>query len=87
MKKLIIYSLFLLSSHMLCAQSENITLSFEELSLKEVLLSIEVKTELSFYYIDKWLDSKKISKNYEEVSLEFILNDLFTGSLHKLYYF
>ncbi|WP_044398028.1 TonB-dependent receptor domain-containing protein [Lacinutrix sp. Hel_I_90] len=87
MKKLFIYTLLLLSTYAMHAQNDVVTVTFENISLKQALLSLEEKTNLPFYYLDQWLDDDKISKTYSNKSLESILNDLFENrSINFLIY-
>ena len=80
MKKTILLYLALFSIHLLNAQTKNITISFNDSSVVEALIQLEEKSNLNFYFLDSWFDSKKISKNYENKSIEFILSDLFSQS-------
>ena len=56
---------------------DSLTVSFSNSSLKDAINTLENKTNLSFYYIDSWFDTNKITKNYTNTSLESILDDLF----------
>lgn len=76
---LIILTVFLLCFCAVSSQDKEgfISLSFQDKNIKEVLIELENKTEFKFFYADDWLDENKISKEYKDVTVEFILNDLF----------
>jgi hypothetical protein len=77
MKK--IFTLFvLLFSLTFSAQikNDNITISYNELTKKEVFSLLKDKTSFTFFYIDSWLDNTKISGNFKDRSIQYILNDI-----------
>lgn len=76
MKKIMLLAFMLLFVLFSFAQ-DSLTVSFNNNSLKEVINTLESKTNLSFYYLDNWLDAEKITKDYTNTSLETILDDLF----------
>ena len=56
-------------------QEANVSISVENISLKELLLELEKKSDVRFSYLDLNLDSKKnISLNVVNESIETILN-------------
>jgi hypothetical protein len=57
--------------------SDKITLSFENATLKEVVTDIQETSNYKFFYLDEWLDSKPISRNYNKISLKHVLDDIF----------
>ena len=61
-------------------KTTNLSLDVQDKSVKEILFEIEQKTDYQFYYADEWFDNKKLSKNYDDTSLENILKDLFSDS-------
>ncbi|WP_055436683.1 TonB-dependent receptor [Lacinutrix algicola] len=75
MKKITLLAFMLLFVLFAHAQS-NITVSFKDANIKEVINTLEEKTNHSFYYIDSWFDENKITKNYTNATLETILDDL-----------
>ncbi|SNZ00484.1 TonB-dependent receptor [Flagellimonas pacifica] len=77
----------LLSFYCSFAQNEKdkITLSFDNLSMKEAVVHIQETTGYRFFYVDDWLDLDPISKNYNQVSILDLLNDLFEDSSINYY--
>ncbi|WP_420601774.1 TonB-dependent receptor [Flagellimonas sp.] len=86
MRKLFFIWAFVFGASFVNAQNtEGITIFFEDKTLKEVLLELEEKTNLSFFFSEEWLDNTRINKRYTNRSLEEILTDLFEGrSLNHL---
>ena len=60
-------------------KNDSITISFDNETIAQSLKKIEEKQSLSFYYDAKWLESenKMITENFNNSSLEDILNKLF----------
>jgi hypothetical protein len=56
---------------------QKIDLTFNNSTIKEVLLQIEDKTNYHFYFSDDWLSNDPISGNYVNAGVEEILADLF----------
>ncbi|WP_299253594.1 TonB-dependent receptor [uncultured Lacinutrix sp.] len=75
-KLLIFMLLFVFFSY----AQDNITISFTNSSLKEIITQLENKTSHSFYYMDSWLDENKITKSYTNTPLTTILEDLLKDS-------
>lgn len=64
------------------SQTKKITLNVENLRIIEVLEKIENETNYFFYFDKNWLpDKKKITKKYNEVSVDIILDDLFKNTV------
>jgi hypothetical protein len=76
---LVFLTVFLLCFCAVFSQDKDglISLSVQDKNIKEVLNELENKTEFKFFYADDWLDENQISKEYKNVTVEFILNDLF----------
>lgn len=87
MKKLLLTLLLLASIQFISAQdsSPKISISFENLSKKEVLLKIEEQTNYKFYYVNDWLDDNLISGNFENVALSDVLDAVFKDSVINYY--
>lgn len=82
--KLTIY-LFLISLFQIHAnsysQNTKITLELDNVSIENVLQSIETKSEFKFLYNDKEIDYKKlVSVKYKKAKISKILNDLFNNT-------
>ncbi|MFO7743941.1 MAG: TonB-dependent receptor [Psychroflexus sp.] len=75
------YLLFLLifNYSLLYAQTADseISLSFENKNIVEVLIEIEEKTKYQFFFEENWLGLKKLSGEYSQTKLSDILNDIF----------
>ncbi|NOQ91308.1 MAG: TonB-dependent receptor plug domain-containing protein [Flavobacteriaceae bacterium] len=86
MKKLILV-IFLFSFSLIYSQkgAEQISINFENASKLDVIKKIESQTNYKFFFIEKWLDNETISKNYNNATLRFILNDIFSGSVINYY--
>ncbi|TYC12011.1 TonB-dependent receptor [Bizionia gelidisalsuginis] len=80
MKKTILLYFALFSICLLNAQSEYVTVSFNNANTVEALTQLEEQSSLKFYFVDRWFDSNKITKTYENKSVQFILSDLFSQS-------
>jgi hypothetical protein len=76
MKKITLLAFMLLFVLFTYAQ-ERLTITFNNASLKEVIKTLETKTNLSFYYLDGWLDNDKITHDFTNTSLENILDMVF----------
>ncbi|MEX0360957.1 MAG: carboxypeptidase-like regulatory domain-containing protein, partial [Allomuricauda sp.] len=59
---------------------EQLSLSFDNQSMKEALVQLQESTDYIFYYVDDWLDTRSISKSYDGISINEILNDLFADT-------
>ncbi|CAL2082856.1 TonB-dependent receptor [Tenacibaculum sp. 190524A05c] len=81
-KKSILALMVLLFSTSLIAQENNetITITANELTKAQVIKLIESKTNYNFYYLEKWLDDEKISFNFTNAKLKYVLDTLFGGS-------
>lgn len=87
MKKIFLLYLAFFSIYLLNAQTKNISISFENSTIEEVLIQLEKKSNLKFYFLENWFDSNEISKTYDNKSIEFILSDLFSQySINYLIY-
>ena len=60
----------------LCNAQDNLSFTFENSPLSEVILSIEKKTDVKFFYQKDWLDGQFVSGHFENVSIITLLNDL-----------
>lgn len=87
MKK-VLFVLFLLSVQIVFSQSKNeerISLSFNELTKLEVIGLIEEKTSFKFYFFKDWIDNKKVTGSYTNISLSALLDELFKDSVLNYY--
>lgn len=70
------------------SQDTKLTLSVEEITLKEAFKQIEKKSEFVFFYNEDYIDVyRKVSLNAKDESVESILNELLDGiqSTYKRY--
>jgi CarboxypepD_reg-like domain/TonB-dependent Receptor Plug Domain len=65
--------------------TEKISLNFENSNKIEVIKQIEKITNYHFYYIEDWLDNELISGQYNNVSIQTILNDIFSNTVINHY--
>ncbi len=86
MKKILIVMLFL-SFHNLTAQNvtENISISFDNITRFEVIKLIEKQTNYHFYFVENWLGKDLISGSYNNVTLKTVLNDVFKKTVINFY--
>ena len=57
-----------------------ISLEVNDKTIVEILNDIEIKTPYHFYYDEEWLGDQKITKKFEDISVENILNDIFKNT-------
>lgn len=84
----IIYSLFLVfvfSQARGQNKELNLTLSFENIEIKEVLNKIENIIDVKFYYVEEWVKDLYVTGNYIDVSISVILNDVFKETVINFY--
>lgn len=58
----------------------NVTLSFEEAKIEEVIQNLESITDYKFFYITDWLRDNIVSGDYVNVSINKVLNDIFKNT-------
>lgn len=74
-KYFVLIVIFLSQSFFLSAQTQKISLSLQNVTLKELFSEIEKKSEVHFSYIDQTLDNRKnITLSVTDESVESILN-------------
>lgn len=78
MKKHISILLLLVSFNVL--SQEKISITFNNLTKKEVIIALEKKTNYKFYFIDSWLDDSKISGTFKAVSMDEIIKNIVNGT-------
>jgi TonB-linked SusC/RagA family outer membrane protein len=63
------------------SQTKTLKLSMERTTVKEVLSKIEEQSEFYFMYSEKVIDiEREVSVNFENQTIEKVLNNLFTGT-------
>jgi hypothetical protein len=80
MKNILLFLLSCFCFHFINAQNYNeqkINIKFTNASKLEVIEQIEAITNYKFYFIKTWLDEKSISKNFQNASIDVVLNDIF----------
>lgn len=60
--------------------NQNISLEFKTLNKLEIIKRIENASNYHFFYLKEWLDDKKHSGQYSNVSVKVILNDVFNST-------
>lgn len=79
--KYFIVPFFMLSFISVTSQNKDkISLQVEDKTIQEVLIEIEQLTNYRFYFSEKWLETNKLNKNYSNVSVDYILTDLFENT-------
>ena len=63
----------------------NVTLSFEDAKIENVIQHIESITDYKFFYISNWLGDNTISGDYKNVSINIVLNDIFRNTPINFY--
>ncbi|MCL6265474.1 TonB-dependent receptor [Flagellimonas myxillae] len=58
-------------------QENRISVQFDNLPLKEAIVKLQTSTTYTFYYIDDWMGSKRVSGNFERASIGEVLDHLF----------
>ena len=80
MRKVIFTSFLLLFSFFISAQEVNdkISLQLSDATLKSAIETLESKSSFKFYFDSKWMtsDDLKITKNYQDKTIDEILTDL-----------
>ncbi len=85
-KKLICICTSLLFLHINSQEKEQkITLDVNNLSQIEIFELIEQKTNYRFYFLKKWISTKRFTNSYKNTIVETILNDLFKESAINYY--
>lgn len=81
MKKIIIISLLLHFSTLLSQNKSNkISVTFKDLNKKEIIKLIEKKTNYRFFYIDEWIDDKKITNTLNNLNIHEVLDIIFNDT-------
>jgi hypothetical protein len=83
MKKHISILLLLVSFNVL--SQEKISITYNNLTKKEVIVALEKKTNYKFYFIDSWLDDSKISGAFKAVSIDEIIKNIVNGTSLNYY--
>ena len=66
-------------------KTNNVTISFTEANLRDVINSLEEKTQLKFYYIDDWLSNDAVTGNFTDASINEVLDALFQNTIINYY--
>ena len=77
MHRLIIFCfLFLISFQLYCQEGSKYSFSFNEATLKNVLLEIESKTEYKIFFIEDWIKDEVVTKSFDDISIEELFLEL-----------
>ena len=87
MKTTKILLILLLSFQSVFSQEKlvNVTLSFEDVKIEEVLQRLENISEYKFFYISDWLGNTTVSGDYENVLIDRVLEDIFRSTPINFY--
>lgn len=86
MKKNITFLLLFFSYFVSAQNSEEISISFTDATVKDVLLQIENKTDYKFYFVEDWLPEATRSGNYSNVPVEEVLKELLRDTVINYYF-
>jgi hypothetical protein len=77
MRKILLF-IFLICFQLIEAQNtqDSLSISFENITVKEALLKIEANSTYSFYFIEDWFNNSKISGDYKNLELNAVLSDI-----------
>ena len=85
MRKLL-YTLIFLSFQVTFSQNQNtISVNFTDASIGEVIQQIEANSDYHFYFVDEWLGDKRVSGNYNNVSVQEVLDAIFKDTVLNYY--
>jgi len=86
MKKYVLL-LFFFTSYITSAQDNvpTLSLTFENASMEEVLLTIEEKTSYKLYFVSEWFTNEKLSGSYQDIALDELLSIVLKGTLLNYY--
>ena len=77
--------LFFISLQIVGQQNNTLSIQFENSLKKDVFKQIEAISQYRFYYVDEWIDEKRVSGNYSNSSIQIILNDVFKSTFINYY--
>ncbi len=85
MRKLL-YTLILLSFQVTFSQNQTtISVNFTDASIGEVIQQIEANSDYHFYFVDEWLGDKRVTGNYNNVSVQEVLDAVFKDTVLNYY--
>ena len=59
---------------------DRISISFDNISLKEAVVLVQQTSGYEFFYLDDWLVSNSISGNYKNAPIAVVLDEIFKGT-------
>ena len=88
MRKILLF-IFLICFQLSNAQNiqDSLSLSFENITVKEALIKIEENSNYSFYFIEDWLNTSKLSGAYQNLEVDEILSDILKNTDLNFYIF
>lgn len=86
MKKIITFLLLLFTCLLSAQKTQEISISFTDATVKDVILEIENKTVYRFYFVEAWLPGKKITGNYSNVPVDEILKKVLENTVINFYF-
>lgn len=63
----------------------NVTLSFEDANIEDVLQNLEDITTYKFFYISDWFENTTVSGEYKNVTINKVLDDIFKSTPINFY--
>lgn len=56
--------------------SDRISITFERVSIKDALISLEEASSYDFYFYQDWFDTSLISKSFQEETIDNVLEEI-----------
>lgn len=85
MKHILSIALFFSFFQLLSQNQENITIAFNDDTISEAIKKIEGVTNYQFYYLEEWFGEKRITRSYNNQSIEVILTNVFKSTVINFY--
>lgn len=65
---------------------QQVSISFEDAAIPQVLDQLKETTNLHFYYVKEWFGDRRVSGTYEEAPVSQILEDIFNDTYINFYF-
>ncbi len=88
MQKILALAAIIFLTHSVFSQNQqkNITISFDQEKLLTAIKKIEKTAGVKVFYAENWIPDKEITRNYQNVKLETVLQDIFQGTVINFYF-
>ncbi|MCY2688328.1 TonB-dependent receptor [Salinimicrobium sp. TH3] len=85
MRRIISFLLLLNCGLLLAQESSKITITLENATVEQALLTIEETTDIKFFYVEQWVNQGNISINLKDVPVEDALQQILSETLLNFY--